>query len=166
MNKVAKSALQKGRTLSFYNDTVFAGYDIEYPIKSVIGCHYEAKGNRVASYPHLSYSIDAELELFDSRDGVPFRKKIHIDDEVDVMEQEDEDGDGFIYPGSSIDLDLLCLSLIVSSLPLRIVRSDSELPKGGKGYNVYDEDSYLKEQAKQEKSSPFDALKDIDLSDE
>ncbi len=79
------------------------------------------------------------------------------------MEKEDDNGDGFIYPGSSIDLDLVALSLIVSSLPLRIVRPDSELPKGGKGYNVYDEDSYLAEQEQNEKSSPFDALKDIDF---
>ena len=166
MNKVAKSALQKGRTLSFCNDTTFEGYSIEYPIKSVVSCHYEAKGSRLASYPHIVYSIDATLTLYDSRDGVPFEKKIHIDEEVDIMEQEDDNGDGFICPGSSIDLDLLALSLIVSSLPLRINRSDSELPKGGEGYNVYDEDSYLLEQAKQEKASPFDALKDIDLSDE
>ncbi len=163
MNKVAKSALQKGRTLAFSNDTVFEGYEINYPIKSVKSCHYEAKATRVASYPHVYFIIDATLELFDSRDGVPFTKEVKIEDEVDIMEKEDDNGDGFICPGSSIDLDLVALSLIVSSLPLRIVRPDSELPKGGKGYNVYDEDSYLAEQEQNEKSSPFDALKDIDF---
>ncbi len=165
MNKVAKSALQKGRTLSFYNDTTFIGYDIAYPVKSVKRCHYEVKGSRPLSYPHLSYSLSATLELYDSRDGISFEKSIHIEEEVDIMEEEDDNGDGFILPGSSIDLDLVAYSLIVSSLPLKITRPDSELPKGGKGYNVYDEDSYLKEKENEGESSPFEALKDIDFDD-
>lgn len=165
MNKVAKSALTTGRTLYFSSDTNFVGYEIDYPIKAVESCHYEAKATRLNDYPHVAFSIEANLTVYDSRDGKPFAKRCVINDEVDVMEKEDEDGDGFIMPGGSIDLDLLALSLIVSSLPISLVRSDSELPKGGKGYNVYSEDEFASTSSKA-KSSPFDALEGYETDDE
>lgn len=163
MTKVAKSALTKGRTLSFASDPTFRGYELHYPIRAIKDCHYEANATKIGDYPHVSLVIRATLTLEDSRDGVLFDKTIHLKDEADVMESEDDIGDGYIFPGSSIDLDLLCLSMIASSLPIRIVRPNSKLPKSGKGYNVYDEDTFATQEDEKVKTSPFDALKDLDV---
>lgn len=163
MTTVAKSALTQGRTFSYSVDPDFHEYEIRYPLHSIKKCHYEAKATRRGSYPHVSFSIQAILSLIDTRDGTVFEKEIHLKDEVDVMEKEDDVGDGHLMPGSSIDLDFLALSIIVSSLPLRIVRPNSKLPSGGEGYRVYREEDFVREQNNAGKQSAFDSLKDIDL---
>ncbi len=158
MTKVAKSAITRGRTLAFEANPTFEGYELHYPIRGIKSCHYEAKATKIGEYPHVSFSIRATITLEDSRDGVLFDKAIQLKDEADVMDNEDDIGDGYILPGSSVDLDLLCLSMIASSLPIRVLRPDSELPKSGKGYNVYDEDTFAAQKGKEVKSSPFDVL--------
>lgn len=163
MTKVAKNALVKGRTLSYSVDPDFSGYELRYPIRAIKSCHYETEATRLDEYPHLYYHIKAVLSLEDSRDAVVFDQEVELEDEVDVMDKEDDTGEGYILPGSSIDLDLICLSILSSSLPIRVTRPESALPSGGKGYKVLSEDEYENETKKEEKSSPFDVLKDFDI---
>ncbi len=163
MTKVSKSALIEGRTLSYSVDPSFHDYEFRYPLRDISNCHYEAKATRRGEYPHIDYSIKATLSLEDSRDGVLFSKDIKLTDSVDILDKEDDIGEGYVLPGSSIDLDLVALSIIVSSLPIRVTRSDSELPKSGEGYHVYREEDYLALEKEKQKTSPFDVLSDIDF---
>lgn len=164
MTKVSKSALIGGRTLSYSVDPDFHDYELRYPLRGISNCHYEAKATRRGGYPHVDYCLKAKLCLEDSRDGALFSKDIKLTDSVDILDKEDDIGEGYVLPGPSIDLDLVALSIIVSSLPIRVVRSNSELPKSGEGYHVYREDDYLSLAEEKKDSSPFDVLSDIDLS--
>ena len=163
MTKVAKSALFPNRELSYAVDTDFAAYELRYPLRKVKKCHYEVMATKLNNYPHLSYMIEATLSLEDSRDAVIFDKETRIEEEVDILDSEDDEGEGYIVEGSSIDLDEICLSIIESSLPIKVLREDSSLPKSGKGYNILSEDGFLSKEKEEEKSSPFDCLKDLDL---
>lgn len=163
MTKVAKNALVKGRTLSYSVNPDFAGYELRYPLKAIKECHYEAEATRLDEYPHLYYHIHAILSLEDSRDAVIFDKEVELEDEVDIMDKEDDTGEGYILPGSSIDLDLVCLSILSSSLPIRVTRPESVLPSSGKGYQVLSEEEYEQKAKEKDKASPFDVLKDYDV---
>jgi uncharacterized metal-binding protein YceD (DUF177 family) len=153
MNKLAKASIVKGRTLSFSQDSVFAGYPLSYPICQVQKAHYDVKITRIGDYVVASYRIKATLLVADSRDNVPFSKTFSVQEDVDVLEEEDTAGEGFLVSGNEIDLEELALRVLVSSLPIRLVRSEkAPLPKSGKGFRVLSEDDYAKE--KEEAGDP------------
>ena len=148
MNKLAKASIIKGRTLSFSQDTLFAGYPLSYPVSEVKKCHYEVKVSRLGDYVVASYDIVATLLVADSRDNVPFSKTFTVKEDVDVLEEEDTAGEGFLVSGNEIDLEELALRVLLSALPIRLVRSaKAPLPKSGKGYRVLSEEDYAKEKA-------------------
>lgn len=153
MNRLAKASIVKGRTLSFGQDTLFVSYPLSYPVFEVKKCHYDVKVTRVGDYVVASYDIKATLLVADSRDNVPFSKTFAVKEDVDILEEEDTAGEGFVVSGNEIDLEELALRLLISALPIRLVRSKkASLPKSGKGYRVISEDDYAKE--KEEAGDP------------
>lgn len=140
MLKVAKSSITSDRSQLFEQKTTFEGYPLSYPILRVKDCVYRCKVSKVGDYAHAAYAITAALEVEDSRDGKPFLKKIALAEDVDILDEEDTAGEGFLVDGSSIDLDELALRVILSNLPIRLVEDESEsLPKSGQGYRVLGE---------------------------
>lgn len=157
MNKLAKASLIANRTLRFQNDTVFREFSLPYPILKVLKCHYECKVAKIGDYAQAEYDIKATLVVADSRDNVPFEKKIAFVENFDILNEEDNAGEGFIVSESEIDLDELAFRAICSFLPIRLTRPDSPLPESGKGYRVLSEEEKQKETA--EKPNPaFAAL--------
>lgn len=141
MLKVAKSSITKGRRQSFTQNTTFEGYSLTYPVKGIKRCHYAATAEKIGDYPHIAFVIDALITVLDSRDNVPFDKTVSLNEDIDVLDLEDQAGEGFIVEGSSIDLDELALKIITSSLPIKLIREDKDsLPQNGKGYRVLTEE--------------------------
>lgn len=126
MKTIAKSAIVKGRDLVYSSDPSFAGYALRYPLKEIPKCHYEAKITKKGAYPHVMIDISAELIVFDTRTGHPFLYPFSHQEEADILDEEDGEGVGYIIEGSSIDLDELCLLMISSSLPLRLLEKEDE----------------------------------------
>ena len=161
MNKLAKASIVKGRSLSFKQDTTFEGYPLNYPLLKVVKCHYDCTVSRVGDYAEASYQIKATIQVADSRDNVPFMKKVDLQEDVDVLDEEDTAGEGFIVSGNEIDLEELALRILSSSLPIRLVRDEgAPLPKSGKGYRVLTEEELAKEKA-EEGDPRLAALKDF-----
>jgi hypothetical protein len=161
MNKVARSSITSGRIQEFARDTNFAEYKLTYPLLGIKKCHYEAKVAKVGDYEHAKYEIAATLVLQDSIDGSNFSKDIKLNEDVDLLEKEDDSGEGFLVTGSSVDLDEVALQIIVSSLPIKVTSGKSQLPKDGKGYRVLNEDEAKKE-SENSYNPAFDSLKDFD----
>ena len=82
-------------------------------------------------------------------------------EDIDILDEEDSAGEGFVVSGGDIDLDELALRIIVSSLPIRLVRNETiPLPKSGKGYRFLTEEDSVKE--KEAEGDPrLAALKDF-----
>jgi uncharacterized metal-binding protein YceD (DUF177 family) len=164
MNKLAKASIIKGRSLSFSSSPSFEGYPLSYPIHKVEKCHYDVTILKTGDYAEATFHITAKLLVEDSRDAALFHKSLEIKESADILDEEDNAGEGLIVNGSEIDLDELALRLIVSSLPIKLTRDESPLPKSGKGFRVLSEDEYQKE--KQEQGNPaFDSLKDFKVND-
>jgi uncharacterized metal-binding protein YceD (DUF177 family) len=161
MNKLAKASIVKGRKLSFHQDTVFEGYPLSYPLLKVVKCHYDAEVSKIGDYMAATYTIKATIQVADSRDNVPFMKKVDLQEDIDILDEEDSAGEGFVVSGSDIDLEELALRILSSSLPIRLVRDEGvSLPKSGKGYRVLTEEELAKE--KDEEGDPrFASLKDF-----
>jgi Predicted metal-binding, possibly nucleic acid-binding protein len=163
MNKLAKASIIKGRSLSFHQDTHFEGYAFSYPLVAVKRCHYDVKVERIGDYAHAAYTISATLSVLDSRDNVPFDKKMALSEDVDILDEEDNAGEGYVVQGGDIDLEELALRILVSSLPIRLVRSEEvALPKSGKGYRFISEDEHAEEKVK-EGDPRLASLKDFEV---
>jgi uncharacterized metal-binding protein YceD (DUF177 family) len=129
----------------------------------VKGCHYVATVSKIGDYAHATFKIKADLVLMDSLDGALFEEKINLEEDCDLLEEMDEEGEGYLAPGSVIDLDDIALRIIISSFPIKVTRPNSSLPKSGKGYRVLSEEEAAKE--KDESTNPaFDKLKDFDTT--
>jgi len=161
MNKLAKASIIKGRALNLRQDTRFEGYPLSYPVDAVKKCHYDVKVERIGDYAHATFTISATLTVRDSRDNVPFDDKVVLKEDIDILDEEDSAGEGFVVSGGDIDLDELALRIIVSSLPIRLVRNETiPLPKSGKGYRFLTEEDSVKE--KEAEGDPrLAALKDF-----
>lgn len=133
-----------------------------YPIAGVEKLHLNAefskdKTGRISTH----FQLEGTIKVFDSYTNEVFAKKIKEEASFDILEEEDGESEGFILPGRSIDVLELTLLFIKFSLPIKILKKGSKLPKGGEGYRVISSDEVGED--KEEHSSPFDSLKDIDF---
>ena len=87
---------------------------------------------------------------------------IHIVDDIQISDTIDDDDHIYYEPNIIFDIDPYILSLIIASVPIKIVKKGAKLPDSGEGYRVLSEEEYLKEQASK-KDSRWAALDDIEL---
>ena len=76
----------------------------------------------------------------------------------------DEDEDVIHIDNPIFELDPYILGLIVSEVPLTLVKKGAKLPSSGDGYRVLSEDQYEEEQ-KNKVDSRWSALDNIELDD-
>lgn len=130
-------------------------------IKKIGLTHVKIKGN---DYDDLFIvEVEATSEVIGvcayTLEDVPLKIKIK-DTLTFSFEEEDED---IIHIDTPIfDIDPYILSLIISEIPLKIVKPGAKLPSNGDGYRVISEDDYIKEN-ESKKDSRWDKLNDIEL---
>lgn len=166
MLKVNKSNIMKGRVLSYESDSTFPGYELTYPILAIKECHYEAELEKIGEYKNVTFRIKALMTLSDSRDGVAFDRKVNVNESVDILDVEDDTGEGFVITGNYVDLDDLCIRVLHASLPIRVTRPDAKVFASGKNYVAMTEDEFNAQAEKESEYNPaFDALKDLELDE-
>ena len=156
MTKVNRGAITKEKELVYNVDTAFHGYKFRYPLAGVSSCHYEARVYKQGKYDHAYFYIDVTLSLFDSNDNTIFDDHYVIEEEDDLLTEEDGEGVGYIFPGSSIDLDEAALLIIQSAIPTCPVKEESEFFKKDEGA---DKEPSSKEEHRE--PSPWDVLEEI-----
>ncbi|MGM9873529.1 MAG: YceD family protein [Bacilli bacterium] len=136
-----------------------------YHIKNIESCHVEAE---VTFLSDDLYSLKLHIKGLAI---VPCAYTLEdVDYPFDVKEEltykvfyKDDEEDSSFYPitSSEIDVDEAVLSLVITSIPFKVIKKGAKLPKEGKGYRFLTEEEYLKE--KEKKSSPFDVLDSLDV---
>ena len=112
MTKVNKSALSEGRFQEYEVSPVYDASLVTYPLKSIPSFHYDAKVTKRDDKAFVKMAIKGKLEVFDSRDNVPFIYPFSIEEETLILDEEDGESIGFIVPGASFDLDALALDIV------------------------------------------------------
>lgn len=113
------------------------------------------------------FKITANLVVLSSLTNEPFNYKLKIDDVLCYTRQESYaaiEKDIILTPENYIDLEEVIYSLIITSLPTRLVKKSESYPQG-ENYRVISEEEYLKDKENEEGGSPFDVLKDLDFED-
>ncbi|MCR5078833.1 MAG: hypothetical protein K6B65_02805 [Bacilli bacterium] len=86
---------------------------------------------------YCDYGISATLVLEDSRTLEPFEEEVSLSDSVEILPSPLEEGEGYIFEGSSFELEELILAIMKSSLPIAPKKEGSELPPSTEDYDVY-----------------------------
>lgn len=123
MVKVLKSALSSGHPSLYSFDTAFEKYPLHYPLRKVLSGHVDAKAYREKTGIYVDLSFQGKLEVEDTSDASLFELPISFDEKmVAIMDEEDGEGEGYIFEGNSFDIEELALLLIESHLPIRLTK--------------------------------------------
>ena len=144
--RIYRNSIAPGKPLELDEDICLSKRDFSstYPLLDIKRAHIEGilekeEGNFLTA----NCLIEALVTLADARTGKPFDYQISVDDIYDLLESEEEDGDGYIFPGNGIELDDFVFAVIKSNIPLAPHAEESLLPENGEGYSVYEEGSAM-----------------------
>ena len=126
----------------------------DYPLLSVPSCFFEASFQDDEGFLYASYRIFGTMLLSDSRTLKEFAFPFEEEGEADILSSEEEEGDGYIFPGTFFESEDLAHKIIKTLVPLSPRQEGSALPSSGEGYQVLSEEEKREENA----DSPFEAI--------
>jgi hypothetical protein len=157
--KIYRSQIRPNKSLDVDEDYSFSAEDCagEYPLLEVKECHFKATFFDDEGILRAEYSVKGIYALSDSRTLAPFASPFEDSGVVDILSSVEEEGDGYIFPGTYFSSEELAHKIIKTLIPVSPHQDDSSLPESGEGYNVYSDDA---PREKEPGSSPFDAIPD------
>lgn len=154
--------LFQNKDYSLEEDLDFSSFSFDPThIRGVNNTHVKVTGVDYDDYLILNIKINSDVIGVCSYtlEDIPLKIDINTSLTFSFLE-EDED---VIHIESPIfDLDPYILDLIISEVPLTLVKKGAKLPSSGEGYRVLSEDQYEEEQ-KNKVDSRWSALDDIEL---
>ncbi len=162
--KIHKSQVTSAKPLAVEGEFSYVKDECKehYPLIEVPSCHLRGLFENAGDILTFNYELKAKIIVSDSRTATPFEMEIEDEGIADVLPSYDTEGDGYVFEGTSFELEDLLLCLIVSNVPLAPHQEGSALPSSGKGYRVLTEEELLKE--KEEEGNPaFAALDDYKI---
>ena len=108
--------------------------------------------------------VKGEMEIKSTRSLIPVTLKFAEEDTITYSfsnNEEFEDDSIIIIDNNEIDLHDVFVSLVITSIPIKIIGEDEPESFEGDSWEVISEDEY--EKRKKKSPSPFDVLNDLDL---
>ncbi len=151
--KFYRSLIKENTPLSFKETFDFSTHDFtkDYPLLDILEAKGEGEVFRYDKGVAVYLKAVAKVALSDARTCKRIERTIRFSDEFDLVESpEDEEAEGYLFPENEIDLTDVYFCSLKTHVPYNA--TDAKELSGG----VYSEDEF------NQKSSPFDVLKDYD----
>lgn len=158
--KLALNQLYKESGAVTFDKDIFLSRD---DLRNVENCRVNLEYVDNGEILNATVKVEADLTLVCaySLEDVPYH--IKISDKVEFTSIEEiSSGDIFYEPRGTIDLDPYIFGLILASIPMKVIKKGAKPPEDTDCFRFLDEDE-LEEERKDEKQSPFDVLKDLDI---
>ena len=155
--KLNRLTLPVGKEVTFHEDIDFSSYQGDpYHVRSIKSCHMDLSVLNYDELIVLSFILKGEVmtTCAYTLEEIPYQYQIK-----ETVELAGNDDDEFEIINETIDIDQILITLIVSNIPMKVIKKGAKLPSNGEGYRVLSEEEALKEK----KASPFDALDDLEL---
>ena len=155
--RLNRLTLPIGKEVSFKEDMDFSSYKGDpYHVRSIKSCYMDLSVINYDELIVLSFKLKGEVmtTCAYTLEEIPYAYNIH--ETVELAGNEDDE---FDIINEQIDIDQIIITLIVSNVPMKVVKKGAKLPSGGDGYRVLSEEDAQKEK----KASPFDVLDDLEL---
>ena len=155
--KLNRLTLPVGKEVTFHEDIDFSSYQGDpYHVRSIKSCHMDLSVLNYDELLVLSFKIKGEVmtTCAYTLEEIPYQYSVK--ETVELAGNEDDE---FEIINETIDIDEILITLIVSNIPMKVVKKGAKLPSNGEGYQVMSEE----EANNKKKASPFDALDDLEL---
>ena len=155
--KLNRLTLPVGKEVTFHEDIDFSSYQGDpYHVRSIKSCHMDLSVFNYDELLVLSFKIKGEVmtTCAYTLEEIPYQYSVK--ETVELAGNEDDE---FEIINETIDIDEILITLIISNVPMKVVKKGAKLPSNGDGYQVMSED----EANERKKASPFDALDDLEL---
>jgi len=121
---IHKNDLSSGREIPFDGATEsFLAKPLRYPLRKVLKAAYKGVAYRKGGMDFLDLTASFEFEAEDTSDAKPFVYPLEISEKaLRILEKEDGESEGVIFPGKDIDIEEVLLSLAHLSLPIRLTK--------------------------------------------
>ena len=161
--KINRATLKENEKEVFEEDVDFSSYHFnETHVRKVEGVHCAIEAYEYGSLLRVVFHIKATVVAVCSYTLEDVILSINLDDELYFTDEENDDENLIYEKGNIIDLDPHILSLILSRVPIKVIKEGAEPPEDGSGYRVLSEDEYVKER-EERKDSRWSALDDLDI---
>lgn len=155
--KLNRLTLPVGKEVIFHEDIDFSSYQGDpYHVRSIKSCHMDLSVLNYDELVVLSFKLKGEVmtTCAYTLEEIPYQ--YNIKESIELAGNEDDE---FEIINETIDIDEILITLIVSNVPMKVVKKGAKLPSNGDGYQVMSEE----EANSKKKASPFDALDDLEL---
>lgn len=157
--KINRLLLPIGKVVKYNEDIDFSKYQGDpYHVKRINSCHLELNVTNYDELIILSFDVKGEVVTSCAYTLEEINYPYHIKEEIELSGSEEDE---FEMNGDIIDIDNILITLIVSSIPMKVIKKGAKLPESGDGYRVISEEEALKEK----KPSCFDVLDDLEFED-
>lgn len=162
--KININTLIEGKIYNFEEDIIIDNIsDTSYGLKRLENIHVKADVTLFEELLSVALNISGNAVMICSYSLEEGDYKIRLKENLTFTLNEENEDEDMIYDGRSvIVLDDYIRSLILASLPTKFVKKGKTLPTSGTNYRVLTEEEFINEH-KQNKSSPFDQLADLDI---
>lgn len=155
--RLNRLTLPVGKEVNFHEDMDFSTYKGDpYHVRSIKSCHMDLSVINYDELIVLSFKLKGEVmtTCAYTLEEIPYNYNIS-----ETVELEGNEDDEFEIINEQIDIDQIIVTLIVSNVPMKVIKKGAKLPSSGQGYRVLSEE----DAAKEKNSSPFDVLDDLEL---
>ncbi len=162
--KINRFLFNQDKPVNFEESIDFSNAKLDpLHIRKIDNCLVKVSGHEYDDL--LVLELDIKVDVIGvcsyTLEDVPI--KLHFKEVLNFTDVEDDEEEDIIYePKPIFDLDPYILGLIISEVPLKIVKPGAKIPSSGEGYRVLSEDDYENEQ-KNKVDHRWDKLNDIKL---
>lgn len=155
------ATLPINKTVSFKEEIDFSSLEFKnLNIKKINSCTCEANVSQYESLLRVEVKVNAKLTCISAYSLKDVSYVVNTSDELDFGEDIEESEN--IIKNNFLEMDDYVLSLILASVPKRVINKGETLPSGGDGYRILSEEQ-LEEERKNKHTSAFDCLDDLQL---
>lgn len=95
---------------------------LSYPLVEVPSLKASLSSRPGRPYPRCYLDVEATLKVRDAIDDERFLYDVAFHKAFDAMEEEDDEGEGLVFPKEGMTLEEIALSFIYSELPMKLTR--------------------------------------------
>lgn len=162
--KINRLSLPIGKTIK-YNEDIDLSYfkGDQYHVRSIKSCHMDLDITNYDDLITLYFKINGEVltTCAYTLEEIPYSYKVN-----EVIELNGNEDDEFEIKNEMIDIDEILITLIIESIPFKVIKEGAKLPDNGEGYRFISEEEALKEKEEKGKPSPFDILDDYEFDED
>lgn len=126
--KVYRYLVKEGKPLPLDEELAFSADSCssDYPLLEIPHAHLQGQISNVDDFLTAEITLEGEMLLSDARTGKPFLQKFKTHELIDLLEDINEEGEGYVFPGTHFETSDLSHRVIRSLVP--IAPHEGEIP--------------------------------------